>query len=156
MNHKKYSVQISLLLLLLFSFFSQAAETVSQADSDAARIQMLEKALAPETPKAVASLFAKANKTRNGAVQFMMFSDQLKTKYQNEWPYWVSGTSSPWITSYTIDTIAQKVNVWQFRITYQWATASGPFQPPLLQTITVEPVSKDSNSSQTFWITHLE
>ncbi|KTD18734.1 Uncharacterised protein [Legionella lansingensis] len=129
------------------------AEAISQSESDAARILMLEKALAPKTPDAVASMFAEANKDRNGAVQFMLFSDQLKNKYKDNWPYWVSGASSPWITSYKIKKTAQKKNSWQFQITYEWATSAGPFQPALLQTIVVEPVPKNIHASQQWWIT---
>ncbi|MBA3535257.1 MAG: hypothetical protein H0T84_01395 [Tatlockia sp.] len=139
-----------LLILIYFTAFSVngIAESVPQSESDAARISMLEKALTPDTAEAVATLFAKANKERNGAVQFMLFSDQLKNKYKDSWPYWVSGVSSPWITSFTI----KKIEGQQFQITYQWATASGPFKPALIQTITVAPVKK-MNSSQKFWIT---
>lgn len=151
---KLNAVLISFVILFSFSTHS-IAEGVSQSESDAARISMLEKALSPKTPDALAALFAQANKDRNGAVQFMLFSDQLKNKYKEYWPYWVSGTSSPWITAYTIKKIAQNKKNWQFQITYQWATADGPFQPSLVQTISVEPVPEHSNSSQKLWITRL-
>lgn len=141
-------------------FFSVAAYAdagkVSPSESDTARITMLEKALAPKTPEAVAHLFAEANKTRNGAVQFMLFSESLKNEYKDSWPYWVSGTSSPWITAYAVKKIKQTANAWTFQITYQWATASGPFQPPLIQTIVVAPVPKKINSSQKWWVTTFE
>ncbi|MBL7480169.1 hypothetical protein IZU94_09360 [Legionella sp. 27fs60] len=128
---------------------------MTQAESDAARISMLERALAPETPDALAALFASANKNRNAAVQFMLFSEPLKNKYKDNWPYWVSGTSSPWITSFTIKKSVLNKHQWQFQITYQWATADGPFQPPMVQKILVEPVPKSLSSSQKFWITQL-
>lgn len=140
--------------IILFSFSAYSiTETVSQLESDAARISMLEKALAPQKVDEVAILFAKANKDRNGAVQFMLFSNRLKNKYKDRWPYWVSGVSSPWITSYTIKKEAQSKNSWKFKITYQWATAAGPFKPSLAQTIVVAPVPNNTSSSQKFWIT---
>lgn len=140
--------------MILFSVNAQSmTENGAPSDSDAARIAMLEKALAPQRLDGVADLFAKANKQRNGAVQFMLFSDQLKKKFKDQWPYWVSGVSSPWITSYKIKKMAQGKNSWKFEITYQWATADGPFNPPLVQTIVVVPVPKNINSSQKFWIT---
>lgn len=149
---KPYVILIS--LMVLFSMITNSlADSVSHSESDIARILMLEKALAPQNPDAVATVFAKANKDRNGAVQFMLFCDQLKTKYKDSWPYWVSGTSSPWITSYIIKKITQNKRSWTFQITYQWATADGPFHPSLVQTIMVEPVPKNINSSQKFWIT---
>ena len=145
---------MTIILFSSISLFSSntIAETVSQAESDATRILMLEKALAPQTPVGLASMFAKANKDRNGAVQFMLFSNQLKNEYKNNWPYWVSGTSSPWILSYTIKKIPQNKDSWQFQITYQWATADGPFKPDLIQVIVVEPTPKANNSSQQWWI----
>lgn len=154
MNNIK--LKLVLLWFMILSSYSivSFAESVSQTESDAARISMLEKALAPDTPDALATLFATANKERNGAVQFMLFSDQIKNQYKDNWqPYWVSGTSSPWITAFKIKKTAQNNNKWQFQITYQWATADGPFQPSLVQNIVVEPVPKDANSSQKFWIT---
>ncbi|HHF7368168.1 TPA: hypothetical protein ACPSKY_003319 [Legionella bozemanae] len=141
-------------LMLFCSVTAQSmTENVSQSESDAARISMLEKALAPQKLDEVATLFAKANKERNGAVQFMLFSDQLKNKFKDSWPSWVSGVSSPWITAYEIKKTAQGKNSWKFKITYQWATASGPFNPSLVHTIVVTPVPKNINSSQKFWIT---
>ncbi|ARB93229.1 hypothetical protein [Legionella longbeachae] len=140
--------------IILFSISAYSTTgTVPQSESDIARIAMLEKALAPQKVDEVATLFAKANKDRNGAVQFMLFSNPLKNKYKDRWPYWVSGVSSPWITSYTIKKEAQSKNTWKFKITYQWATASGPFQPSLVQTIVVAPVPKNASSSQKYWIT---
>ncbi|STX40302.1 Uncharacterised protein [Legionella donaldsonii] len=143
--------------VILSSFLPvNATEAVPQSESDAARIAMLEKALAPDSPDKVAALFAQANKDRNGAVQFMLFSQSLKNKYKDNWPYWVSGTSSPWITSYKIKKTPKDKKCWQFQITYQWATSSGPFNPPLVQTIVVEPVPKDSDSSQKWLITRFQ
>ncbi|WP_298627902.1 hypothetical protein [uncultured Legionella sp.] len=151
MNHK----QLALLGFIGVFFCStiSLAGSIPQTESDAARISMLEQALAPDSPDALATLFATANKNRNAAVQFMLFSDQLKNKYKDNWPYWVSGTSSPWITSFTIKKNVNRENAIQFQITYQWATADGPFSPPLVQTIIVEPVPKGTSSSQKYWIT---
>ncbi|KTC77116.1 hypothetical protein [Legionella brunensis] len=149
----KLSTSMVFSVVLSFCSTIATAEAISQSESDAARILMLEKALAPSNPDDAASMFAKANKERNGAVQFMLFSDQLKNKYKANWPNWVSGASSPWITSYAIKKIAQSKNSYQFKITYQWATSAGPFQPSLVQTIVIEPVPKEINSSQEWWIT---
>lgn len=149
----KTSIQkliISCFIVFLTLTTNAIAAQNSQSESDKARIFMLEKALAPDSTEAVANLFAKANKERNAAVQFMLFSDQLKTKFKDSWPNWVSGVSSPWITSYTIKKAAGKNG--QYQITYQWATAKGPFQPPLLQTITVESAPQNLAGSQKFWI----
>lgn len=141
----------SLLMMLLISNL-HAADAMT---NDAAHINMLEKALAPQNPDALAALFALANKERNGAVQYMMFSDAIKKQYKNNWPYWVSGSSSPWITAYKIKKTTLGNQHWQYQITYDWATAAGPFKPSLVQTIDVQPVGNESNSTQKFQITKL-
>ncbi|ETO92369.1 hypothetical protein LOR_77c22240 [Legionella oakridgensis RV-2-2007] len=132
------------------------ANVISESESNAARILMLEQALAPNSPSEVAALFAKATKARNCAVQFMLVSTSLKNKYKESCPYWVSGTSSPWITSYRIDKFSNNKKSSRFKITYQWATAAGPFKPDLVQILVVEPVPVNAHSSQTFWITSLK
>ncbi|WP_115708540.1 hypothetical protein [Legionella sainthelensi] len=152
MNISKSCVVLSCCIILFSISAYSITETVTQSESDNARIAMLEKALAPQKADEVAALFAKANKDRNGAVQFMLFSNSLKNKYTDRWPNWVSGVSSPWITSYTIKKEAQSKRSWKFTITYQWETASGPFLPPLVQTIIVAPVPKNTSSSQKYWI----
>ncbi|STY28234.1 Uncharacterised protein [Legionella wadsworthii] len=156
MNHSKISFKLSICLFFVTLMAHSMGENISQSESDAARISMLERALAPQKIEDVATLFAKANKERNGAVQFMLFSNQLKNKFKDNWPYWVSGTSSPWITSYKITKTAQDKNSWKFKITYQWATAAGPFNPSLVQIIVVTPVPKDSDATQKFWITKFD
>lgn len=149
---KSFAIPSCFMILFSVAVFANT-DNVSPSESSTARISMLEKALAPKTPAAVAHLFAEANKNRNGAVQFMLFSESLKNKYKDSWPYWVSGTSSPWITSYEVKKMKQTPTAWTFQITYQWATASGPFQPPLKQTIVVAPVPKNKDSSQKWQIT---
>lgn len=144
--------------LLIAGFISESGfsqNTASVSASDAARIHMLEKALAPKSPNKLASLFAKANKDRNGAVQFMLFSDALKTKYKDYWMNWVSGASSPWIRSYKINQSASKDNQWTFTITYQRATSTGPFDT-LIQTLVIQPNSEEVNASQDYLITQLK
>lgn len=149
---KSYLTLSCCIVLFSISAYS-SSEAVRQSESTAARIAMLEKALAPQNIDEVVNLFAKANKERNGAVQFMLFSDSLKNKYKDRWPNWVSGVSSPWIISYTIKKSTQSKNSSKFEINYKWATSAGPFQPSLVQTIVVAPVPKNNNSSQKFWIT---
>lgn len=156
MNYSKISFKLSIFLFLFPMMAYSMGENISKSESDAARISMLERAMAPQKIEDVATLFAKANKERNGAVQFMLFSDQLKNKYKDKWPYWVSGISSPWITSYKITKIDQGKYSWKYKITYHRATAAGPFSPSLVQIIVVTPVHKNSNTTQKFWITKFD
>lgn len=82
----------------------------------------------------------------------MLFSEALKKEYENSWPFWVSGTSSPWITSYSIKKLKHSTDIFTYQITYQWATSAGPFHPPLVQTIKVVQVPKNTTSTQKWWI----
>lgn len=153
-NMKKISHILSYFFMLFFISTQSMAADQTLCESNVARILMLEKALAPQNIDAAATLFAKAKKDRNGALQYMLFSDQLKNKYKDQWPSWVSGVSSPWITSYAIKKSTHSKNSSTFKITYQWSTADGRFLPPLIQTIVVAPVPKNkTNSYQKFWIT---
>lgn len=139
-------------LFLLFLSKNTLSEEMPVTESLNARINMLEKALAPQTPEALAHLFAEANKNRNGAVQYMLFSEGLKKQYKDAWPFWVSGTSSPWITGYSVNKKMENNKKWTFQIHYQWATADGPFKPDLLQEIQVEAVPEKADTQQKFWI----
>lgn len=141
-------IKFFIIFILLTSFLAPVSLA---SESDTARITMLEKALAPQTPKAVAQLFAIANQTRNGAIQYMLFSNSLKKAFKDNWPNWVSGTSSPWITGWKIKTIRKDKKETVFEIQYEWATAAGPFKPDLIQQIVVQQASDES--TQKFWVT---
>lgn len=68
------------------------------------RIQQLERTLAPTSPEAAISAWAEAVKTRNGALQYALMSPELKQASYDELAAanWSTGTSSPWIDSYTV------------------------------------------------------
>lgn len=141
-------IKFLIIYMIISGFFASAAIA---NESDTARITMLEKALAPQTPVSVAELFATANQTRNGAVQYMLFSESLKKDFKDTWPNWVSGTSSPWITGWKIKMIREDKKESVFKIQYQWATAAGPFKPDLVQQIVIKRANEES--TQKFWIT---
>ena len=86
------------------------------------RISMLESALAPTNPQAVAKAWAEATKNRNGAVQYMLLCPSLqKVNLANlEALNWVTGISSPWISSYKVEFRNKEGNVSQFFIQYQF------------------------------------
>lgn len=68
------------------------------------RVSLLESAFSPSTPQALVTTFAKAVQNRNGAVQYMLFCPSLQKQYlaQYEELNWISGTSSPSLTSYQL------------------------------------------------------
>ena len=62
--------------------------------------------------------FAEANKKREGAIQFGIYNEKLRLENFDTLSqmYWVTGTSSPWITSYDIKKTGENA----YTITYHW------------------------------------
>jgi hypothetical protein len=69
------------------------------------QVQLLQQAVAPQSPQDAANTWAKAIQTRNGALQFAILTPQLQNKMRKAYEScnWVTGVSSPWIEKYTID-----------------------------------------------------
>jgi len=80
------------------------------------RISLLESALAPKDPLSAAKTWAEGVKTRNGALQYAVMSDQLRKENYSDFveSNWSTGTSSPWIKSYDVNEIC-KVNSETYR-----------------------------------------
>lgn len=76
-----------------------------EVDSLKRRVELLEQALAPKSAKDAAQLWFEGVKTRNGALQFAALSPGLRSEKQATYEsrHWVTGTSSPWIDTYTIN-----------------------------------------------------
>jgi hypothetical protein len=123
---EKSLVFFGLLLPVSVSFAASSINTDINSETQQLQrhIYMLEIALAPATPEAVATTWAQAAKSRNGAVQYMLMCPNLQKanlatlKALN----WVTGVSSPWISSYKI--ISQK-NKLAFNIQYQFSAGGG-------------------------------
>lgn len=85
------------------------------------QVNLLQKALAPTSPKEAAQRYAEGLKTRNGALQFAIMSPQLQEKRRESFEAFLWGegsSSSPWIEEASVDDGVQiKNGVWQFTIT---------------------------------------
>jgi hypothetical protein len=70
-----------------------------------------------------AQMYAKAVKERNGALQYALYSDNLRqgTEKDFENTNWVTGFSSPWVDSYDIKADGKGV----YSIVFHWATSTG-------------------------------
>ena len=92
-------------------------ETVKKSSIEE-RVEMLEESIVPTTPKATVDTFAKAVKSRNGAVQYALFPKEIRVGLTKsmENSHWVTGVSSPWVETYRI--ISQKEKVKNKRIEY--------------------------------------
>ncbi|MDF2985249.1 MAG: copper amine oxidase family protein [Eubacterium sp.] len=67
--------------------------------------------------------YAQAVQKRNGAVQYALMSEALKAKNRAAFEElnWVTGVSSPWVTSYDI----KKADNGKYDIVFHWATSAG-------------------------------
>ncbi|WP_250420451.1 hypothetical protein [Legionella maioricensis] len=121
------------------------------------QIFMLEKALAPTNPKGVATAWAEAVKNRNGAVQYMLQCPDLQKTTLNHFIElnWVTGVSSPWVSSYKITPPQTKDNIWKFTIQYT-LTASGDAHWSNRDEIKVVRLENSINSSQEWCISQLK
>lgn len=93
------------------------------------RVKLLEKALAPKTPDEAVQKWAEGVKTRNGALQFAMFSPEVKEKELSSFEKlggWITGQSSPWVESYDISKgIPKAQDSFQFVVKLSMVTSAG-------------------------------
>ena len=155
-DSKKYLVLGGLFLFPHFLFAANAASTNEQEQMPR-QIFMLEKALAPTNPQGVAAAWAKAVKNRNGAVQYMLQCPDLKKTTLNHFLElnWVTGVSSPWVSSYKITPLQAKDKSWKFTIQYQ-LTASGNMHWNSIDEISVVRLENNIDSSQEWCISQLK
>lgn len=90
-------------------------------------VQLLQKAVAPTSPRNAADTWAKGIETRNGALQFATLTPVLQKKMKNQYEswQWTTGTSSPWVKKFSIS-IGKKVSdtAYAFVITYTWTDST--------------------------------
>ncbi|MGB9661278.1 MAG: copper amine oxidase N-terminal domain-containing protein [Moorellaceae bacterium] len=63
------------------------------------RVELLEEALAPNTPREALDRWVEGVRARNGALQYAVLSPELKKQKYEEFEScgWITGTSSPWV-----------------------------------------------------------
>lgn len=98
-----------------------------EQDSLQHRLDLLERVVAPRTPKEVVETWAEGVKSRNGALQYAVLAPELKEDYRNEFEScgWVTGTSSPWVEHYTIINERQETGNWLFTVQFNMITSVG-------------------------------
>ena len=91
------------------------------------RLKMLEFAVVSGSPEEVANTWAKGRMSRNGALQYAVMSDDLKSKYKSDlqsWN-WMPGASSPWMDNYEIiKGEEQQDGTWKFTIKYHYTDST--------------------------------
>jgi len=104
-------------------------EEKAKASSLKFRVELLEKALAPKASAEAVEKWAEGVKTRNGALQFAMFSPGLKEQMLSSFEKlggWVTGQSSPWVESYEISKgIPKTQDSFEFQVKFLMATSDG-------------------------------
>jgi photosystem II stability/assembly factor-like uncharacterized protein len=92
------------------------------------QIDLLRNEIAPQTGDEAVQAWAKAVKSRNGAVQYALFSPGLQTKSLKAFEElnWVTGVSSPWVESYQIsDMVKADSDQQSYDVSFQLKTSSG-------------------------------
>jgi acid phosphatase class B len=79
---------------------------IEAKEMEAQKTQMLrlEEALTPKDPLTAAKTWAEGVKTRNGAMQYVVMSSNLRKEFYKQFmeANWSTGVSSPWIESYKV------------------------------------------------------
>lgn len=136
-------IGICLLIVALFNvigyFFDckyiSVAAAVAQVDKYEVRSRLLMDAMdqvGVGTPEDAAVVWANGLETRSAALQYSVMGTELKKEYAKQldknYPNWVTGVSSPWISAYKITNIETiGVNQYAVRLTLSTATSSGPY-----------------------------
>jgi hypothetical protein len=88
--------------------------------------------LSAATPNDAANIWAKGIQTRNGYLQYYILCDNMKNEFKEELAKsqrtsWVTGYSSPWVSSYDIVNIEKIDSLkYKFTINFNWDTSIGP------------------------------
>ena len=90
-----------------------ASQQSKSAVVDAAerRAVMLERGLRLESPAWVRTPGRELSKERNGALQFALLSPELRARCRSAFERcgWVTGVSSPWVESYAVTCVGQRM-----------------------------------------------
>lgn len=92
------------------------------------RIKMLELSLIGSSPEETINNFAEAVKTRNGAMQYALFSSEARVGLTKpmENSHWVTGVSSPWVEAYqVVEETKIQTNQVEYVIEFDLYTSTG-------------------------------
>lgn len=111
-NDSDYISQENLQKLLNNCFYSTTFTNVKRSDF-----------MVPKNAEECVTMYADAVKNRNGVVQYALMDDALRESMRQDFISfnWVTGVSSPWVTSYDIEQIDDVV----YKILFHYATSTG-------------------------------
>jgi len=92
------------------------------------QVDLLERSMAPKTPREAVERWAEGIKERNGALQYAVLSPELKEQKRSYYEDcgWVTGVSSPWVESYEIfkENELEK-GLWEYEVIFKMMTSTG-------------------------------
>jgi len=112
--------------------WNEAEQTVTVDQAGQAslqrQIELLQSALAPESADDAVNAWAKAVKSRNGAVQYALLGPELQSRTAKTYEElnWVTGVSSPWVGSYQVSNQADvEPGTAAYDVAFQLKTSTG-------------------------------
>jgi len=104
-----------------------------QADDFEVRSRLLMEAMQKVgvcSPEGAATAWAEGVKGRSAAMQYAVMNQKMKTEYaaqlEKTAPNWVTGLSSPWVESYTVQIADQAGGSARVNVAFATATSTGP------------------------------
>ena len=90
--------------------FRKNTNTIEIYSTDKAKVRLLKEAvqmLGAVSPEKAIDVWAKGVENRNAALQYCVMTETLKDTYiksleKNEFDFWITGVSSPWVENYEI------------------------------------------------------
>lgn len=111
------------------SAFGETIEDYNYSKSKASQFQDAINEFGAVSPEQSATLWAKGVKERNGALQYAVMDKKLKQKFSSNLdenrPSWVTGGSSPWVTSYQIKVNKVDISTYKAEVIFDLATSVG-------------------------------
>lgn len=101
----------------------------SDASSMKRQVDLLVQALAPSSAQQAATTWAKGIAERNGALQYAVWSPELREQQGNALAElgWVTGTSSPWVQQYDVQNeVKLDESTYSYDVVFSYATSTGP------------------------------
>ncbi|MFF2908007.1 hypothetical protein [Paenibacillus sp. NPDC057934] len=129
--------------------------TLPDSAQQAVQIRRLEAGLVPTTAKEALNTWVKGIQTRNGALQYAVFSHELrtKTKQEFEYYYWTTGGSSPHMTE--IDKLKTKsLNKTTTQFSFDYGLRSSNWKGTGSAIVTVQ--KKTSQGYEGWYITNIK
>lgn len=129
--------------------------TLPDSAQQAVQISKLERALVPSTAKDALNTWVKGIQTRNGALQFAVFSPELRTKTKKEFEdyYWTTGGSSPHMSE--IEKLKTKsLNKTTIQFSFDYGLVASNWKGKGSAVVTVQKLSSEGNEG--WFITNIK